>query len=145
MTLTTKDRKVIKVYSKFCQTSKLERSGNNFYSLTIFGKKFHVRCLTHCTKFFIKDFFSKCHIWSHLLKKSLMGKTFFCAVPRFWIRLWIRYLTLPIVGHFSWIPNFLNKFFPIAVDINMNQRKITFSFSSKQKQLFADVLENTCS
>ena len=69
-------------------------------------------------------------------------KLHFCAVTRFWIRLWIRYLTLPVVGHFFWIPNFLNKFFPIVVDINMNQRKITFSFSSKQKQLFADVLEN---
>ena len=38
-------------------------------------------------KFSIKDFFSKCdqtrkklRIWSHLLKKSLMGKSIFCAV-----------------------------------------------------------------
>ena len=38
-------------------------------------------------KFFIKDFFSKCDqirsflcIWSHLLKKSLIGKFSFCAV-----------------------------------------------------------------
>ena len=38
-------------------------------------------------KFSIKDFFSKCdqirsflRIWSHLLKKSLMGTFFFCAV-----------------------------------------------------------------
>ena len=38
-------------------------------------------------KFSIKDFFSKCdqirrklHIWSHLLKKSLMQNFFFCAV-----------------------------------------------------------------
>ena len=38
------------------------------------------------TKFFIKDFFSKCdqgsflRIWSHLLKKSLMENITFCAV-----------------------------------------------------------------
>ena len=38
-------------------------------------------------KFSIKDFFSKCdqirsflRIWSHLLKKSLMGNSIFCAV-----------------------------------------------------------------
>ena len=38
-------------------------------------------------KFSIKNFFSKCdqilrklRIWSHLLKKSLMGNRFFCAV-----------------------------------------------------------------
>ena len=38
-------------------------------------------------KFSIKDFFSKCdqirkklQIWSHLLKKSLMGNFIFCAV-----------------------------------------------------------------
>ena len=38
-------------------------------------------------KFFIKDFFSKCDqirrklpVWSHLLKKSLMGNFIFCAV-----------------------------------------------------------------
>ena len=38
-------------------------------------------------KFSIKDFLSKCdqirrklRIWSHLLKKSLMGNFFFCAV-----------------------------------------------------------------
>ena len=38
-------------------------------------------------KFFIKDFFSKCdqicrnlRIWSHLLKKSLIGNFSFCAV-----------------------------------------------------------------
>ena len=38
-------------------------------------------------KFSIKDFFSKCdqiprklRIWSHLLKKSLMKTSFFCAV-----------------------------------------------------------------
>ena len=37
-------------------------------------------------KFSIKDFFSKCdqirsflRIWSHLLKKSLMGNLIFCA------------------------------------------------------------------
>ena len=44
--------------------------------------------LKHCTKmkFSIKDFFSKCdqirsflRIWSHLLKKSLMGNFIFCA------------------------------------------------------------------
>ena len=40
-------------------------------------------------KFFIKDFFSKCdkihrklRIWSHLLKKSLIGNFIFCAVQR---------------------------------------------------------------
>ena len=40
-------------------------------------------------KFFIKDFFRKCdqirkklHIWSHLLKKSLMENFMFCAVQR---------------------------------------------------------------
>ena len=39
------------------------------------------------TKFYIKDFFSKCdqirrklRIWSHLLKKSLMENFVFCAV-----------------------------------------------------------------
>ena len=39
-------------------------------------------------KFFIIDFFSKCdktrrklRIWSHLLKKSLMKKIFFCVAP----------------------------------------------------------------
>ena len=39
------------------------------------------------TKFSIKDLFSKCdqirsflRIWSHLLKKSLMGNFIFCAV-----------------------------------------------------------------
>ena len=39
-------------------------------------------------KFPIKDFFSKCdqirrklRIWSHLLKKSLMGNFIFCAMP----------------------------------------------------------------
>ena len=38
-------------------------------------------------KFSIKDFFSKCdhirrklRIWSHILKKSLMGNFIFCAV-----------------------------------------------------------------
>ena len=38
-------------------------------------------------KFFIKDFFNKCdqirsflRVWSHLLKKSLMGNFNFCAV-----------------------------------------------------------------
>ena len=38
-------------------------------------------------KFFIKDFFSKCDqirrklkIWSHLLKKSLMGNFIFCSM-----------------------------------------------------------------
>ena len=34
----------------------------------------------HCLKntFFVKDFFSKCsHIWSHLLKKSLMENCLF--------------------------------------------------------------------
>ena len=38
-------------------------------------------------KFSIKDFFSKCEqirsflwIWSHLMKKSLMGNFIFCAV-----------------------------------------------------------------
>ena len=38
-------------------------------------------------KFSIKDFFSKCDqirrklpVWSHLLKKSLMGNFIFCAV-----------------------------------------------------------------
>ena len=38
-------------------------------------------------KFSVKDFFSKCdqirrelRIWSHLLKKSLMGNFIFCAV-----------------------------------------------------------------
>ena len=47
-------------------------------------------CKIHCTqkiKFPIKGFFCKCdqirmklRIWSHLLKKSLMGKFIFCAV-----------------------------------------------------------------
>ena len=35
-------------------------------------------------KFSIKYFFSKCDqisIWSHLLKKSLIGNFIFCAVP----------------------------------------------------------------
>ena len=42
---------------------------------------------TRKMKFSIKDFFSKCDeirrklwIWSHLLKKSLMGHLIFCAV-----------------------------------------------------------------
>ena len=42
---------------------------------------------TEKTKSFIKDFFSKCdqirsklRIWSHLLKKSLIGSFIFCAV-----------------------------------------------------------------
>ena len=42
-------------------------------------------------KFSIKDFFSKCdqsrsflQIWSHLLKKSLMGNSIFCAVDIFY-------------------------------------------------------------
>ena len=58
---------------------------------------------------------------SHLVtctEEILNGKNFFfCAVTRFRIRLWIRYLTLPVVGHYSWIPNFVNKFFRIAVHI----------------------------
>ena len=45
--------------------------------------------IQHCTKkFSIKDFFSKydqihsfLRIWSHLLKKSLMENSIFCAVP----------------------------------------------------------------
>ena len=49
-----------------------------FYKLTLTAQKI---------KFFIKDFFSKCHlirrklrIWSRLLKKSLMKNFIFCAV-----------------------------------------------------------------
>ena len=44
-------------------------------------------------KFSIKDFFSKCdqirsflRIWSHLLKKSLMETSFFCAICRSFIQ-----------------------------------------------------------
>ena len=46
------------------------------------GPKYNC-CITQKAKFSIKDFFSKCDqirsflwIWSHLLKKSLMEKTF---------------------------------------------------------------------
>ena len=48
---------------------------------------FTSRTTTQKMKFSIKDFFSKCdqirrklRIWSHLLKKSLMKTSFFCAV-----------------------------------------------------------------
>ena len=34
-------------------------------------------------KFSIKDLFSKMRIWSHLLKKSLMGNFIFCTVCLF--------------------------------------------------------------
>ena len=50
-------------------------------------------------KISIKDFFSKCdqirrklRIWSHLLKKSLMGNLIFCAVYDSCFR-WIQYKT----------------------------------------------------
>ena len=46
-----------------------------------------LKLIAQTVKFFIKDFFSKCtqirsflRIWSHLLKKSLMGNFIFCAV-----------------------------------------------------------------
>ena len=46
-----------------------------------------LKLIAQTMKFFIKDFFSKCaqirsflRIWSHLLKKSLMGNFIFCAV-----------------------------------------------------------------
>ena len=42
------------------------------------------RCTAQKMKFFIKNFFSKCdqifRIWSHLLKKFLMGNFIFCTV-----------------------------------------------------------------
>ena len=50
--------------------------------------------MKHCTKvkFSIKDFFSKCdqirsfqRIWSHLLRKSLMENSIFCAVTPFFL------------------------------------------------------------
>ena len=57
--------------------------------------------------FYIKDFFSKCdqmrsflHIWSHLLKKSLMENFIFCAVTRIsclW-SIWL-FLTWPISNY----------------------------------------------
>ena len=48
-----------------------------------------LKLIAQTVKFFIKDFFSKCalirsflRIWSHLLKKSLMGNFIFCAVSK---------------------------------------------------------------
>ena len=48
-------------------------------------------------KFSIKDFFNKCNqilrklgIWSHLLKKSLVGNFIFCAVQK-----------VAILGHYN--------------------------------------------
>ena len=71
------------------------------------------------TKFFIKDFFSKCNqirsflrIWSNLLKKSLMEIFIFCAViifealqglflPRSFLGLSSRYPP-PIINQKTW-------------------------------------------
>ena len=59
-------------------------------------------------KFSIKDIFSKCdqipsflRIWSHLLKKSLMGNFIFCAVYTFlWNFLLIYHISLDFHGKF---------------------------------------------
>ena len=50
-----------------------------------------------CTKNGVfRDFVCKCHIWSHLLKKSLMENFIFCAV--FVRQTWRRSLILVISG-----------------------------------------------
>ena len=79
----------------------LLKSGQNSFStyciLSAILEEYPLQITAQKMKFSIKDFFSQCDqirrklwIWSHLLKKSLMGNFIFCAVNvccRVW---WLR-------------------------------------------------------
>ena len=71
----------------------------------------YISCTAQKMKFSIKGFFSKCYqicsflrIWSHLLRKSLLKISFFCAV---------------LYDSHSWSWNFKIEFFPLQNDIHI--------------------------
>ena len=103
-------------------------------------------------KFFIKDFFSECdqirrklRIWSHLLKKSLMGNFIFlysviyflkksfiiyvCQGPKYKSGFCISLRKIPSVHLISWCKNFVERrsFHRVSGESPKTQRKLYHS------------------
>ena len=74
------------MYSELCQTFKMVCQGSQYVSKSSV-KYFVKKCTAQKMKFSIRNFFRKCdqirsfmQIWSHLLKKFLMGNFIFLCI-----------------------------------------------------------------